>query len=123
MMTVNYVAAAILVTLGLYTVSTQKNLIKIVIGLGIADYGINLFIVSVGYNRGGTAPIFNISDIVSNLKLVGGQAFFVDPVPQALTLTSIVIGACVNAMALSLVVKLYQQYHTTNTDEIRRLRG
>ena len=49
--------------------------------------------------------------------------YFVDPVPQALTLTSIVIGACVDAMALSLVIKLYQQYHTTNADEIRRLRG
>ncbi len=50
-------------------------------------------------------------------------AYFVDPVPQALTLTSIVIGACVDAMALALVVALYKRYNTTNSDEIRRLRG
>ena len=65
--------------------------------------------------EGGTAPIFGS-------ELTAGM-YFVDPVPQALTLTSIVIGACVDAMALSLVIKLYQQYHTTNADEIRRLRG
>ena len=116
MMIVNYVASAILVALGMYAIVSQKNLIKIVLGLGIIDYGVNLFIVSVGYNRGGTAPIFNMSDILPG-------AFFVDPVPQALTLTSIVIGACVDAMALSLVIKLYKQYKSTNADDIRRLRG
>ena len=123
MMTVNYVAAAILVVLGLYTIVNQKDLIKVVLGLGIVDYGVNLFIVSVGYKAGGTAPIFSIGDIAANLLVTGGKAFFVDPVPQALTLTSIVIGACVDAMALSLVIKLYQSYGTRNTDEIRRLRG
>lgn len=115
MMIVNYIAAAILISLGLYAILFKKNLIKIVLGMGIVDYGINLLIVSIGYNEGGTAPIFGS-------ELTAGM-YFVDPVPQALTLTSIVIGACVDAMALSLVIKLHQQYHTTNADEIRRLRG
>ena len=116
MMSVNYVASVFLIVLGLYTILTKKNLIKIVLGMGIVDYGINLLIVSVGFNDGGTAPIFTISEIARG-------AYFVDPVPQALTLTSIVIGACVDAMALSLVVMLYRQYKTANADEIRRLRG
>ena len=116
MMSVNYVASVFLIVLGLYTILTKKNLIKIVLGMGIVDYGINLLIVSVGFNDGGTAPIFTISELAKG-------AYFVDPVPQALTLTSIVIGACVDAMALSLVVMLYRQYKTANADEIRRLRG
>ena len=116
MMTVNYVASVFLIVLGLYTVVTKKNLIKIVLGMGIVDYGINLLIVSVGFNDGGTAPIFTISELTKG-------AYFVDPVPQALTLTSIVIGACVDAMALALVVMLYRMYKTANADEIRRLRG
>ena len=116
MMLVNYIASVILVVLGLYTIITKKNLIKIVLGMGIVDYGINLFIVSTGYNDGGTAPIYNMTELVSG-------AYFVDPVPQALTLTSIVIGACVDAMALSLVIKLYRQYKTVDASEIRRLRG
>ena len=116
MMIVNYAASIVLVVLGLYTIISKKNIIKIVLGTGIVDYGINLFIVSVGFNPGGTAPIFNMNEILSG-------AYFVDPVPQALTLTSIVIGACVDAMALSLCIKLYKQYKTTNADEIRRLHG
>ena len=116
MMSVNYVASVFLIVLGLYTILTKKNLIKIVLGMGIVDYGINLLIVSIGFNDGGTAPIFTISEIARG-------AYFVDPVPQALTLTSIVIGACVDAMALALVIMLFRQYKTANADEIRRLRG
>ena len=115
-MILNFVVAIFLIVLGLYTVVAKKELVKIVIGMGIIDYGINLFIVSTGFNAGATSPQFTISELMSG-------AYFVDPVPQALTLTSIVIGACVDAMALSLVVALYKRYHTTNSDEIRRLRG
>ena len=116
MMIVNYVASVVLVVLGLYTIISKKNIIKIVLGTGIVDYGINLFIVSVGFNPGGTAPIFNMNEILSG-------AYFVDPVPQALTLTSIVIGACTTAMTLSLIIKLKEQYKTLDASEIRRLRG
>ena len=115
-MILNYFAAIILIVLGLYTILFKKDLIKIVLGMGLMDYGINLFIVSIGFNDGGTAPLFTISELVNG-------AYFVDPVPQALTLTSIVIGACVDAMALSLIIKIYQRYRTRNADEIRRLHG
>ncbi len=119
MIIVNYVVAVLLLVLGLYAVCTQKNLIKVVLGLGIIDYGINLLIVSVGFNNGGTAPIFTISDLLNGVS----SNFFVDPVPQALTLTSIVIGACVDAMALALVIMIYRKYKTINSDEVRRIRG
>ena len=119
MIIVNYVVAVLLLVLGLYAVCTQKNLIKVVLGLGIIDYGINLLIVSVGFNDGGTAPIFTISDLLTGVS----SSFFVDPVPQALTLTSIVIGACVDAMALALVIMIYRKYKTINSDEVRRIRG
>lgn len=119
MILVNYIASVVLVLLGLYTICAKKNLIKIVLGLGIMDYGINLFIVSVGWNDVGTAPIFTISDLVNGIS----SRFFVDPVPQALTLTSIVIGACVTTMALSLVIMIYRKYKSLNADEIRRIRG
>lgn len=112
----NYIAAVLLIVMGLYTILFKKDIIKIILGMGLVDYGINLFIVSIGFNDGGTAPLFTIADLVSG-------AYFVDPVPQALTLTSIVIGACVNAMALSLVIKLHAEYKTRNADEIRRIRG
>ena len=43
--------------------------------------------------------------------------------PQALTLTSIVIGACVNAMALAIVVMIKKKYGSINVDDVRRLKG
>ena len=116
MILMNYIAAFFLIVLGLYTIVTKYNLVKTVIGLSIMDYGVNLLIVSIGFNPGGTAPIFTFSEL-------NPSSFFVDPIPQALTLTSIVIGACVSAMSLSLVMRLYDSYGTLDTREIRRLHG
>ena len=112
----NYIAAFFLIALGFYTIVTKYNILKTVIGLSIADYGVNLLIISVGFTPGGTAPIFTAGEL-------NPSSFFVDPIPQALTLTSIVIGACVTAMSLSLVIKLHESYNTLDTREIRRLRG
>lgn len=116
MTTFNYMAAFFLVALGLYCIVTKYNLIKTVIGLNIMDYGVNLLIIAVGHNPGGTAPIFTITEL-------NRASFFVDPIPQALTLTSIVIGACTTAMTLSLIMKIKEQYGTLDSGEIRRLRG
>ena len=118
MIIVNYITAALLLVLGMYVICTQKNLIKIVLGMGIVDYGINLLIVSIGFNDGGSAPIYSFPDLIN-----GAVHHFVDPIPQALTLTSIVIGACVDAMALSLVIMIFRKYHSVNRDDVRRLRG
>lgn len=81
MMTFNYIAAFFLIVLGFYTIVTKYNLVKTVIGLGIADYGVNLLIISIGYTAG-TAPIFTEGELTA-------ASHFVDPIPQALTLTSI----------------------------------
>ena len=112
----NYIASFFLMVLGLYCIVVKYNLVKTVIGLSILDYGVNLLIITIGFNPGGTAPIFTQGEITA-------ASYFVDPIPQALTLTSIVIGACVTAMSLALVIKLEEQYGTIDTREIRRLRG
>ena len=112
----NYICAFFLIVLGFYTIVTKYNLVKTVIGMSVMDYGVNLLIISVGYTPGGTAPIFTEGELTA-------ASTFVDPIPQALTLTSIVIGACVTAMSLALVMKLKEMYGTLDTREIRRLRG
>ena len=116
MILINYLTSFFLITLGLYCIVTKHDLLKSVIGLSIVDYGVNLLIITVGFNPGGTAPIFSFGELHP-------ESFFVDPIPQALTLTSIVIGACTTAMSLSLVIKLHEMYGTTDTTQIRRLRG
>ena len=110
----NYICAFFLIVLGFYTIVTKYNLVKTVIGMSIMDYGVNLLIISIGYTPGGTAPIFTAGELTQ-------ASYFVDPIPQALT--SIVIGACVTAMSMSLVMRLHESYGTLDTREIRRLRG
>ncbi len=112
----NYIASFFLITLGFYCIVAKYNAVKTVIGLSIADYGVNLLIISIGFNPGGTAPIYTWGEL-------NPSSFFVDPIPQALTLTSIVIGACTTAMSLALVIKLKESYGTLDTREIRRLNG
>ena len=116
MILMNYLASFFLIVLGLYCIVVKYNLVKTVIGLSIMDYGVNLLIITIGFNPGGTAPIYTFGEL-------NPSSFFVDPIPQALTLTSIVIGACVTAMSLALVIKLREMYGTVDTREIRRLRG
>jgi len=115
-MIINYIASFFLIALGLTAIIVKHNLVKTVIGMSIMDYGVNILLISVGYVPGGTAPIFTPGEITPT-------SYFVDPIPQALTLTSIVIGACVTAMSLAIVMRIEEQYHTIDTREIRRLRG
>jgi len=106
-----YLGAFGLVFIGLYVILTRKNLIRVIIGLSLLETGVNLFLVSLGYVRGGTAPIFSGSGTEA--------AGMVDPIPQALVLTSIVIGMAVLALALSLAIRLYRHAGTIDLAKIR----
>jgi len=98
----------ILFLVGLYGIITNKNLIKIIMSLGISSNGIILFFNSLGYVPGGIPPI-----------LTGTSSIFVDPVPQALMLTMIVINLCDTALALAIIVWIYKKFGTVNLEEIK----
>lgn len=103
-----YLAVAALILVGLYAVVFKRNLIKIVIGVTLIESGVNLFLITLGYRKGSTAPIYTSSpDGLMSL-----------PVPQALTLTSIVIGVAVLALMLSFVVYIYRHYKTLDVRKI-----
>lgn len=117
MFAVNYVAAVLLFLIGLYGVITQRNLVRILLNLGVMESATFLFLILVGYRSGGTAPIFYEPGIVP------GRTVVVDPIVQALALTSIVIGVVTLAMALSLIIQLARHYRTLDGRRIRSLRG
>ncbi|MFC1560130.1 sodium:proton antiporter [Candidatus Margulisiibacteriota bacterium] len=108
-----YLFCILLLLLGIYCIVIKKNLIKIVIGLAIIEYAINLLIVVVGYRSGGHAPIVE----------KGVNWIYVDPLPQALVLTSIVIGLATTVLLVSICIRLYERYGTLDIREIRKLRG
>ena len=112
-----YIAAMVLVLLGIATLLLKENLIKKVIGLSIVSNGIHLFLVSLGYRAGGIAPIMEGLDFSRFSQLA------VDPLPQALVLTSIVINLSIAAVALSLIVQAYRKTGTIEAKYLRRLNG
>jgi len=107
------ITVVVLTFIGIITVLLKKNLIKILLGINILESAVNLFLVSLGYREGGVAPIFTLAP--SQLMVL--------PTPQALTLTSIVIGVATSALVLSFAMVLYKKYGTVDIDKIRRLQG
>ena len=114
-----YALCFVLILVGLYGIAVKKNLVKIVIGLAIMEYGVNLLLILIGYRAyGGRAPIVAPGEQQGALAAIA-----VDPLPQALVLTSIVIGLGVLALLVALSVRLYDRYGTFDITEIRRLKG
>ena len=109
-----YLLCTLLFLIGVYCIATKRNLIKIIIGIGISGYAINLFFVLLGYRAGGRAPIFPAA-------LDAGK--MVDPLPQALVLMFIVIGLGATSLLTVLAVRLYEKYGTFDIRQMRRLRG
>jgi len=103
-----YLAVVGLIVIGLSAVLFRKNLIKIIIGITLIESGVNLFLITLGYREGSIAPIWTSSP--------GGIMAY--PVPQALTLTSIVIGVAVTALMLSLVIHIYRHHGTLDVRKI-----
>ncbi|MEA3460640.1 MAG: cation:proton antiporter subunit C [Bacteroidota bacterium] len=109
-----YILCFVLFLVGLYGIITRRNLIKIAISLTILEFSIFLFLVLIGYIDQGLAPIADPESI--------GQVY-VDPLPQAMVLTSIVICLSTTAMLLAIAIRLYRKYGTFDIREIKNLRG
>ena len=109
-----YLLCLLLFCIGLYGVLRKRNIVKMIIGLGIIEYSMNLFFVLLGYRYHGRAPIVAKDQNIVNM---------VDPIPQALVLTSIVIGLGVTALMISIAIRIYDKYGTFDITKIKRLKG
>ena len=109
-----YLLCLILFSIGLYCVVRKRNLIKIIIGVGIMEYAVNLFLILVGYRKEGRAPIFTDDQAIRNM---------VDPLPQAMVLTSIVIGLSLTLLLVAVAIRIYEKYGTFDITKINRLKG
>ena len=109
-----YLLCFILFLVGLYGVITRRNLIKIAISLSIMEFSSFLFFALIGYMNGGVAPIVDPADPVK---------IYVDPLPQALVLTAIVIGLATTALMMAVIIRIYRKYKTFDIREISNLRG
>lgn len=111
-----YALCLFLFGLGVYCVLSQRNIIKIIVGLVICETAVNVLFVLIGYKEAGRAPIYDAgaADAASTM---------VDPLPQALVLTSIVIGLATTALLVVIAMRLYEKYGTFDVAAMRELRG
>ena len=108
-----FVAVAVLVGISFYIILSQRNLIKVVMGISILASAVNLFLITLGYREGGVAPIYTHAP----------TEIMVLPVPQALTLTSIVIAVSILALMLSMVIHTYRHTGSLDSEESRTMKG
>jgi len=110
-------AGFLLILIGFYAVLTNRNLLRMVVAFTVADTGVNLVLVAVGYLPGRTAPILD-----SAVPTAEAVTRIIDPVPQALVLTAIVIGLGVTALMLAYVYKLYEAKRTLDIAKFSELK-
>ena len=122
MILANYLTAVALFCTGLYVLLTRRNLIKIVMGLSLMEASTYLFMVSLAYRAGSTAPVLLSPPAGKTAKqLAHGNV--ADPVLQNFCLTAIVIGVAITAVFLTVAVRAAQHYDSVDANDLRALRG
>jgi len=109
-----YALAGWLFLVGLYGIVASRNLLHIVMCLGIVQSSTYVLLLEVGYRSGATAPIF---------KDVPASTPAVDPVVQALVLTDVVIGVTVAALLLALAVQAHKAAGSLDPSDLRPMAG
>ena len=109
-----YLLTFVLFSIGLYCAVRKRNLIKIIIGIGIMEYAVNLFFVLIGYRAEGRSPIFSRDEAIRNM---------VDPLPQAVVMAAIVIGLSVTLLLVVIAIRIYEKYGTFDITKINKLKG
>jgi multicomponent Na+:H+ antiporter subunit C len=118
----NYLAAAMLFCVGLYTVLSRRNLVKMIMGLSMMEASTYLLMVSIAYRRNSTAPVLlNPPKGQTPSGLAHGNV--ADPVLQNFCLTAIVIGVAVTAVFLAVAVRIAHHYRSVDSADVRGMRG
>jgi len=93
--------AFILVILGIYIMVAKRNLLRMLIGLEIIATGVNINFIAL-----------------SLIKFPG----FLDPLPHAIVITSILLDGALVGVGLALTLVVYRKYRSLDVDILRRLR-
>lgn len=90
----------------------RRSIVRLIIGLALLSYTVNLLIFTVGRLTRAEPPI--IPEGENTL-----QGLFADPLPQALILTAIVIGFGVQAFSIVLIRQVSNTLNAEDVDEMR----
>ena len=113
---INYWVYIVLMSIGLYAIIAKSNLVKKIIGMNIFQTSVILLYISIGAKQNATIPIIehDLHGAAHTVQAVD----YINPLPHVLMLTAIVVAVATLGVALSLAVKVYQQYQTLEEKEI-----
>lgn len=103
------VVIGVLFSSGIYMM-LRRNLLKLLIGLGLLSHSINLLIFTSARLMRGRPPIIEAEGI--------STTGYADPMPQALILTAIVISFGVTAFAVGLAHRTHKLVGADDLDRI-----
>lgn len=98
-----YICYALLIVIGIVGMAIIDNFIKRLMALGIFQVGILFFYISICYKSDLTSPI---------LQPYLNPEAYINPIPQVLMLTAIVVSLSITCLALAIIVKISEKYHT-----------
>jgi len=101
--------------LGIYGVATRSNLIKKIIMLNVMGDAINMLFILVGYRL--VYPVFP-PIYERHLTVEEFLSRAVDPVPQALVLTAVVIGMAMNILLTTYAIQFYRLHGTVDARDM-----
>ncbi|UYO35044.1 Na(+)/H(+) antiporter subunit C [Bacillus zhangzhouensis] len=86
----------------------SKSLLRVIVGTAVLSHGVHLLLLTMGGLKKGAPPI-----------LKEGLTSYVDPLPQALILTAIVIAFGVTSLLLVMAFRAFQELRTDDMDQMR----
>ncbi len=95
--------------IGAWGLVSRKNVLKTILSIGIMQTAVILFFL---YEKDVTTSVAPIGDLSTQTNIA-------DPLPQALMITEIVIGAGITAAALVMFIHLFHKYGSTNWSTLR----
>ena len=110
METLIIILAGILVTVATYLM-LSKDMVRVILGTGILTHAGHLLLMAMGGFQGNSVPIIGEH-----------TSAYVDALPQALILTSIVISFGVTAFFLVLVYRTYEEMNPNNLTALRGIK-
>ncbi|RLE91730.1 MAG: Na+/H+ antiporter subunit C [Thermoprotei archaeon] len=125
-MIVLYLYAALFIVFGIsvYGVVVKPNIVKKLIALSILGDTANTLIIFLGYRTlpKPWPPVF--PELEPSLELIEEfTKLSVDPLPQVLVITAIVINMAVTALLAFLAIQVYRLYGTLDFRKVLKLRG
>ena len=107
-----YLVVVALLGIGAYVMIESDNFVKKIIGMNVFQTGIFVFFISAAFHTEGRSPV---------VQSGGGGGPFVSPLPHVLILTAIVVGVSLTAVALGLIVRIYDEYGSLRESDIREV--